>query len=172
MNPAAAGFHVVDVAHDAEMEGMGVHVAAQGPGRRVSFGQDAVYAADPVRFDQIALAEQLLRHAHHGRIGGEETDHPVFVTGFTVLPHVAVAVRGTVVYRFGERSDPGFRFAALEGRRQVPPHAFPAPGHQIEVKHAALDQVAFSDEKPDVVVGQTDHVHQPSRCGWMCAKNI
>ena len=169
---AAAGIHVVDVPHDAEVKGMGVHVATYGTGRRVAFGQDAVNTADPVRFDQPALTEQLLRHAHHGRIGGEEADHPVLSARFTVLPHVLMTMGRTVVYRLRERADPGFRPPAFEGRRQVAPHAIPAPGHKTGIEDAALDQIAFADEKPDVVGGQTDHDHPSCRFGWIRAENI
>ena len=154
---AASGFHVVDVTHDAEVKGMGVHVATHGTGRRIAFGQDAVNTADPVRYDQLALTEHLFRHAHHGRIGGEEAYHPVLIARPAVLPHVLMAMGRTVVHRLRERTDPGFRIFALEWRRKVAPHAFPAPGHQIGIKDTALDQVAFAYEKPDVVVGQPDH---------------
>ena len=150
---AAVRPHVVDVPHDAEVEGMGVHVAAQGAGRRVALGQDAVDTADAIGFDERPLPEELFRHAHHGRVFGEQADHPVLVARLPVLPHVTVPVGRAVVDRLGEGADPGFRFPAFEGRRQVPPHALTAPGHQAGVQHAALDQVAFAHEETDVVVG-------------------
>ena len=169
---AALRPHVVNVSHDAEVKGMGVHVATQGTGRRVSLGQDAVNAADAIGVDQRSFPQELFRHAHHGRIGGQESQHPVLSAGFPVLPHEPVPVGRAVVDRFGKGSDPGCRFPAFEGRRQVPPHAFPSLGHQVGVQHAALDQVAFADEETDVVVCKTDHAHQPFRYGWKCAENI
>ena len=168
----AAGGHVVDVAHHAEVKGMAVAVATDRRARTVAERQNAVDAANPLRRRQLAGAEHLLRHGEDARIGGQHAHDPRLGADAAVLPVEmpadAVGVVGQVARR--QRPDPGTRVIPLQGRRRVIPQALPRPSHQPRVHHAPLDEIPVALEQAQLIRCQQHCV--PTVVCLPCRRNV
>ena len=105
-------------------------------------------------------AQELLRPSQDHRVGREHGDDPRLARRRHVLPGEIVAIVVTLLDQLlvgSKRPEPGAGVVSLHARGGACPLALAGTRHQLRIEHAALDQIPFALEEPNLVGGERAH---------------